>query len=83
LQEIYACNRKIRIDFDSAMKSDVASSVDRWVTTREVADRLSIHLNTVANYIKRGEFGQVLVLSVKDKRVRNSAIERFINSRLA
>jgi predicted DNA-binding transcriptional regulator AlpA len=56
---------------------------DRWITTREVADRLSIHLNTVANYIKRGEFGQVLILSVKDKRVRESAIEAFIQNRLA
>lgn len=62
----------------SAVKSQ-----DRWVTTREVADRLSIHLNTVANYIKRGEFGQVLILSVKDKRVRESAIEAFIQNRLA
>ena len=53
------------------------------MTTREVADRLSIHLNTVANYIKRGEFGQILVLSSKDKRVKESAIQAFINSRLA
>jgi len=58
-------------------------SPDRWITTREVADRLSIHLNTVANYIKRGEFGQVLILSAKDKRIKESAIERFIQSRLA
>jgi excisionase family DNA binding protein len=60
-----------------------AKSADRWITTREVADRLSIHLNTVANYIKRGEFGQVLILSSKDKRIKESAIERFIQSRLA
>ncbi len=56
---------------------------DRWVTTREVADRLSVHIHTVANYIKRGELGQVLVLSSKDKRIRESAIESFISSRLA
>jgi len=63
--------------------SAAAPVQDRWVTTREVADRLSIHLNTVANYIKRGEFGQILVLSSKDKRVKESAIQAFINSRLA
>jgi predicted site-specific integrase-resolvase len=62
----------------SAVKSQ-----DRWVTTREVADRLSIHLNTVARYIKSGVFGPVLILSTKDKRVKESAIEEFINSRLA
>jgi predicted site-specific integrase-resolvase len=56
---------------------------DRWVTTREVANRLSVHIHTVANYIKRGEFGPVLILSAKDKRVKESAIEEFINSRLA
>jgi predicted site-specific integrase-resolvase len=56
---------------------------DRWVTTREVADRLSIHITTVARYIKSGALGQVLVLSLKDKRVKESAIEEFINSRLA
>lgn len=56
---------------------------DRWITTREVADRLSIHLNTVARYIKSGSFGPVLILSTKDKRVRESAIEEFISSRLA
>jgi predicted site-specific integrase-resolvase len=59
------------------------AKADRWVTTREVADRLSIHLNTVARYIKSGVFGQVLILSTKDKRVKESAIEEFINSRLA
>ena len=62
--------------------SSPTTTPDRWVTTREVADRLSIHLNTVANYIKRGEFGQVLVLSQKDKRVQESAVNRFISSRL-
>lgn len=56
---------------------------DRWITTREVSDRLSIHLNTVARYIKAGCFGQVLILSTKDKRVRESAIESFIQNRLA
>jgi hypothetical protein len=62
----------------SAVKSQ-----DRWVTTREVADRLSIHRDTVLRKVKAGEFGKVLMLSMTDKRIRESAIEEFINSRLA
>jgi excisionase family DNA binding protein len=56
---------------------------DRWITTREVADRLSIHRDTVARKIKAGEFGKVLMLSMTDKRVRESSLDSFIASRLA
>ena len=55
---------------------------DRWITSREVATRLSVHLNTVARIIKRGELGKVLVLSSKDFRISESALEKFIKSRL-
>ena len=56
---------------------------DRWLRTPDVAERLGIHLNTLARYIKAGEFGDVLILSTKDKRVRESALEHFIMQRLA
>ena len=68
--------------YDRAMKQPSLTQ-DRWLTTREVADRLSVHINTVTNYMKRGEFGQILVLSTKDKRIRESALQRFIEERLA
>ena len=58
-------------------------SQDRWLKTREVADRLGIHLNTMARYIKAGAFGDVLVLSQTDRRIRESALEHFITQRLA
>jgi predicted site-specific integrase-resolvase len=56
---------------------------DRWLRTPDVAERLGIHLNTLARYIKAGEFGDVLILSTKDKRVRESALEHLIMQRLA
>ena len=55
---------------------------DRWITSREVATRLSVHLNTVARIVRRGELGKVLVLSSKDLRISESALEKFIKSRL-
>jgi predicted DNA-binding transcriptional regulator AlpA len=67
--------------YDLTMKQPSLTQ-DRWLTTREVADRLSIHIHTVARYMKRGEFGQILVLSTKDKRIRESAVQRFIQDRL-
>jgi predicted site-specific integrase-resolvase len=68
--------------YDQIMK-EPSFSQDRWITTREVADRLSIHINTVTRYVKSGEFGQILVLSTKDKRIRESSLNRFIQDRLA
>lgn len=55
---------------------------DRWLKTREVAAMLGIHLNTLARYMAAGEFGRVLMLSGRDKRIASSAVERFIRSRL-
>lgn len=68
--------------YDLPMKQPSLAQ-ERWITTRDVADRLSVHLNTVTKYVKSGEFGQILVLSTKDKRIRESALQRFIEERLA
>lgn len=56
---------------------------DRWLRTAEVAERLGIHLNTLARYISVGQFGKVLILSARDKRISSSAVDRWISSRLA
>jgi len=53
-----------------------------WLTSRQVCDRLNIHLNTLARYISRGEFGKILVLSARDRRINEQALEAFINRRL-
>jgi predicted site-specific integrase-resolvase len=55
---------------------------DRWLRTADVATQLGIHKNTLARYVKKGEFGEVLILSQKDKRIRASALEHFIRQRL-
>lgn len=60
-----------------------AVTQDRWLRTPDVAERLGVHLNTLARYIKAGEFGDVLILSHKDRRIRESALEKFIQQRLA
>jgi predicted site-specific integrase-resolvase len=56
---------------------------ERLLKTRDVADRLGIHFNTMARYIKAGAFGEILVLSQTDRRIRQSALEHFITQRLA
>ena len=56
---------------------------DRWLKTREVAERLGIHLNTLARYMAAGEFGKVLIISGRDKRIASSAVDKFICNRLA
>ena len=67
--------------YDLTMKQPLLTQ-DRWITTRDVADRLSVHLNTVTRYVKSGAFGQILILSMKDKRIRESSLQRFIEERL-
>lgn len=62
--------------------SDKNTTPPRWLTSREVCDRLGIHLNTLANYIRRGEMGKVLWLSGKDRRISETALQEFINRRL-
>jgi hypothetical protein len=37
----------------------------------------------LARYVKDGQFGEVLILSQKDKRIRESALDHFIRQRLA
>jgi excisionase family DNA binding protein len=54
----------------------------RWLTSREVCDRLGIHLNTLARYVSAGEFGKVLFLSRKDRRINEDALNAFISRRL-
>jgi excisionase family DNA binding protein len=54
----------------------------RWLTSREVCDRLGIHLNTLARYVSAGEFGKVLFLSRKDRRISETALDAFITRRL-
>jgi excisionase family DNA binding protein len=58
------------------------STPARWLTSREVCDRLGIHLNTLARYVSAGEFGKVLFLSRKDRRINEDALNAFISRRL-
>jgi excisionase family DNA binding protein len=58
------------------------STPARWLTSREVCDRLGIHLNTLARYVAAGEFGKVLFLSRKDRRINEDALDAFIARRL-
>ena len=58
------------------------STPPRWLTSREVCDRLNIHLNTLATYIRKGEMGKVLWLSGKDRRISEASLQEFINRRL-
>jgi excisionase family DNA binding protein len=58
------------------------STPARWLTSREVCDRLGIHLNTLARYVSAGEFGKVLFLSRKDRRISETALDAFIARRL-
>ena len=62
--------------------SDKATTPPRWLTSREVCNRLDIHLNTLATYIRKGEMGKVLWLSGKDRRISEAALQEFINRRL-
>ena len=65
----------------SATQSPTAAGA--WLTSRQVCDALNIHLNTLARYVQRGEFGKVLILSAKDKRINADAVQAFISRRLA
>lgn len=67
---------------NSAHPKDVPVTQDRWLTSREVATRLSIHLNTLAKLIRQGDLGKVLWLSGKDRRISEKALEKYIKSRL-
>lgn len=62
--------------------SDKTTNPPRWLTSREVCDRLNIHLNTLATYIRNGEMGKVLWLSGKDRRISEAALDEFIARRL-
>lgn len=62
--------------------SSTPSTPARWLTSREVCDRLGIHLNTLARYVAAGEFGKVLFLSRKDRRINEDALNAFISRRL-
>jgi excisionase family DNA binding protein len=62
--------------------SATPSTPARWLTSREVCDRLGIHLNTLARYVAAGEFGKVLFLSRKDRRINEDALNAFIARRL-
>jgi excisionase family DNA binding protein len=64
----------------SATQSPPAAGA--WLTSRQVCDKLNIHLNTLARYISRGEFGKILVLSARDRRINSEAVEAFISRRL-
>lgn len=66
----------------SPPKKDFPLVQDRWLTSRDVASRLGIHLNTLARIVSRGELGKVLFLSRKDRRISERALEQFIKSRL-
>jgi excisionase family DNA binding protein len=64
------------------MSTAAPATPARWLTSREVCDRLGIHLNTLANYIRKGELGSVLWLSGKDRRISEAALNEFISRRL-
>ena len=59
-----------------------AVALDRWISTRAVATRLNVHICTVKRLSAAGAFGPVLLLSPKDKRISEQALEKFIASRL-
>ena len=65
-----------------SMSASSSSTPARWLTSREVCDRLGIHLNTLARYIQKGELGKVLWLSAKDRRISEDALQAFISRRL-
>ena len=64
------------------MSAATSTTPARWLTSREVCDRLGIHLNTLARYVAAGEFGKVLFLSRKDRRISETALNAFIARRL-
>lgn len=64
------------------MSATTSTTPARWLTSREVCDRLNIHLNTLARYISKGELGKVLWLSAKDRRISETALNAFIARRL-
>jgi len=63
--------------------SQTTPQAGAWMTSRQVCDALNIHLNTLSRYISRGEFGKILVLSAKDRRINSDAVQAFITRRLA
>ena len=64
------------------MSAGAPATPARWLTSREVCDRLGIHLNTLARYVSKGELGKVLWLSAKDRRISEEALQAFISRRL-
>jgi predicted site-specific integrase-resolvase len=64
------------------MSTQTTPQAGAWMTSRQVCDALNIHLNTLARYVSRGEFGKVLILSAKDKRINSDAVQAFISRRL-
>lgn len=56
---------------------------ERWLRSREVAQRLGVCRKTVQRYVAQGAFGQTLRLAEKDLRIAESALLRFIQERLA
>lgn len=64
------------------MSTQTTPQAGAWMTSRQVCDALNIHLNTLARYISRGEFGKILILSAKDRRINSDAVQAFITRRL-
>lgn len=50
---------------------------DKLLTTQEVAERLHIHLNTLYNYIKRGEI-PIVRLATNKRFIKEEDLEKFI-----
>ena len=54
---------------------------ERLLTTREVAERLQVHENTVLAWLKRGELVGIRLGTKSGWRIRESELLRFLDAR--
>ena len=55
------------------------SVADKLLSTKQVADMLGLHEETIRQYIKRGEL--LAIRLGKEYRIRESEVERFLQER--
>lgn len=55
---------------------------DRMLTTRQVADMLNVHINTVRRWNNQGVLKAYRVSSRRDRRFRQSDVDDFLSKQL-
>ena len=56
---------------------------DRWLTVEDAAEQIQVHPETIRRWLREGKIEGVLISRAAGYRIRQSALDRFLDEKAA